>query len=308
MPTLSSSKVSTMPVLCKTLFSLCTVVFLLSSGGCALFKQSRVASVALTVEDVARAASKQSDLTLIREGTPAYLMLLDGLIESYPDNRKLLTAGAQAYSSYASLLPEDENRQKTLELYRKAMLYGFRALSHRGDFQKAASGSLEDFTTFLQRYTQEDVPALFYTASSWASWISANLSSVEAVAELPMMEATLKRVIELDDTFYYGSPHLLMGVYLAARPAAAGGDPVKAKEHFDRALALAGDLFLPAKLFYAQYYATAVKDRSLFEKTLEEVLTAPADTVPELTLTNTAAKEKAKQLLNKTEEYFEIPS
>ena len=282
------------------------VVLLVFSQGCAALRPNRVAAVAFTVEDVARAASKGSNLTLVREGTPAYLMLLDGLIENYPDNQKLLVAGSQAYSSYASLKEEDPEEASVL--YRQAMLYGFRALSHRGDFQKAVSGNLDAFTEFLQRYTKEDVPALFYTASSWASWINANLNSVEAMAELPMMEATMNRVLELDDTFYYGSPHLFMGVYLAARPAAVGGNLPKAKEHFDRALALGEGKFLMTKVLFAQYYATGVKDRALFEETLKEVLAAPADTVPELTLTNTLAKEKAKRLLDKTEEYFEEQS
>jgi hypothetical protein len=276
------------------------------SQGCIPVKQARVAAVAFTVQDVAKAAAKQPDPTIVREGTPAYLMLVDGLLEAYPDNEELLVAASQAYGSYASSFLAEEDRQTSEAIYGKAKRYGFRALSVSGgvDFGKASSGNLEEFTLVLQEYNKKDVPALFWTASAWASWISANISSVEAMADIPMLEALIRRVLELDESFYYGGPHLLMGVFLAAKPAVMGGDPVKARQHFDRAFALGSGKILMAKVLYAQYYARETKDRALFESLLHEVEKAPADEVPELTLANVIAKEKAKRLLNKTEEYF----
>ena len=74
-------------------------VLLFGATGCIPVKQARVAAVALTLQDVAQAAGKQSDAAIVKEGTPAYLMLVDGLIEAYPDNRELLLAGCKAYAS-----------------------------------------------------------------------------------------------------------------------------------------------------------------------------------------------------------------
>ena len=73
-----------------------------------------VISVGSLLEDVAKASSKQSDLRLIREGMPAYLMLIDGMIEAWPGNDRLLIAAAQGYSSYASLtaFPGQEGSRK----------------------------------------------------------------------------------------------------------------------------------------------------------------------------------------------------
>ena len=283
------------------------LTLVLFSSGCVPAKHARVEAVARTVQDVAQAVSKQSDLSIIREGTPAYLMLLDGLIEAYPTNKDLLLAGCQAYSSYASSFFSDDDHDKTEVLYRKARLYGFRALSERADFSKAMSGSLDEFKALLNQFNKQDVPSLFWTANAWASWISAKAGAVEAMADLPMLEATMKRILELDDTFYYGGPHLLMGVYLAAKPAVLGGDPAKAKQHFNRAFALGSDKILMSRVLFAQYYARAVSDRVLFTATLQEVLAARADEVPELTFINTVAKEKARHLLEKTEAYFANP-
>jgi tetratricopeptide (TPR) repeat protein len=284
--------------------SLLVSILALSAAACFPSKPARVAAVAFTVEDVARAAAKQSDSAVVRAGTPAYLMLLDGLIETSPDNARLLVAGCQAYSTYASLFPAEADQARAGALYARAREYGFRALSTRADVRAALSGTLIEFSLMLQRFGKDDVPALFCTASSWARWTASDLDNLEALAELPLLEATMERVLELDESYSYGSPHLLLGIYLAAKPAVLGGDLAKAKEHFDRALALADGKFLPAKVLYAKYYVRRIQDRELFIRTLEEVLIAPSNTVPELTLSNAVAKEQAKELLEKTDEYF----
>ncbi len=285
-----------------------SLLFFLASGGCVPTKRARVAAVAYTAEDVFRAAVKQPDPTVVREGTPAYLMLVDGLIEANPNNTELLTAGCQAYTTYASSFVEDTDPAKAAILYAKAKQYGFRALSEKRDFQLAASGSLDEFITLLSHYKKEDVPALFWASSAWAKWISLNLDSVEALADMPMLEATLQRVIELDGAFYYGSPHLLMAVYLVVKPAIIGGDINRARAQFDQAFALGGDKLLSAKVLFARYYTVRLKNRALFEKTLREVIEAPGDEAPELILSNALAKEKARELLEKADEYFvELP-
>ena len=67
---------------------------------CATSKTMTVGATASLLEDVARSAYRQSDLRLIREGMPAYLMLIDGMVEAVPDNERLLITAAQAYASF----------------------------------------------------------------------------------------------------------------------------------------------------------------------------------------------------------------
>ena len=118
----------------------------------------------------------------------------------------------------------------------------------------------------------------------------------------------MQRTLELDDSFYYGSPHLLMAVYFAARPDIIGGNINKAKEHFDKAFSLGADKLLSGKVLFARYYAVRLRDRVLFARTLQGVIDAPVDEVPELTLANTLAKEKAREMLEKMNDYFgELP-
>ena len=292
----------------RNLILLLPLLFPLTLAGCFPTKAARVAAVAYTADDVRRAAFKQSDPTIVRAGTPAYLMLIDGLIEAYPDNTELLTVGCQSYTAYAASFIEDENRDQAAALYARGKDYGFRALSKKGDFRQAATGPLDDFVVFLKQYKSQDVQALFWTASAWAKWISLNLGSIEALADMPMLEATMKRVIELDGSFFYGSPHLLLGVYLAVKPEIVGGNIAKAKEHFDKAFSLGAAKLLTAKVMYARYYAVRLRDRALFRNTLREVIAAPVEAVPELTLSNALAKEKASKMLENIDEYFvELP-
>ncbi len=48
----------------------------------------------------------------------------------------------------------------------------------------------------------------------------------------------MKRVLELDETFYYGGAHLFMGIWFASRPKGFGGDLKKAQQHFLKAIEL----------------------------------------------------------------------
>jgi hypothetical protein len=280
------------------------LLFLLLPLACFPCKKSTVVSTALLLEEVAKSSYRQSDLKMIREGMPAYLMLMDGMIEAWPDNEQLLIAAAQGYSSYASAFVEDQDQEYAKVLYEKGRQYALRSLEQRG-FKNPLQRSFDHFQEGLKSLGKKDVPYIFWAATCWANWINLNLDSMEAVAELPRVEMMMQRVLEIDEGFYYGGPHLFMGIWFASRPKMAGGDLKKAQGHFLRALDLGRGKFLMAYVYYANYYARQALDKNLFISTLQKVLEAPVDLSPDLTLLNTVAKKKAKELLNRVEEYFE---
>jgi hypothetical protein len=280
------------------------LLVLLISSACFPSKKMTVVSVGSLLEDVAKASSRQSDLRLIREGMPAYLMLMDGMIETWPDNDRLLIAAAQGYSSYAAAYLEDQEKEYAKVLYGKARNYALRSLGARG-FKNPAETSLDDFKEGLIKLGKKDVPYIFWTATCWASWINVNLESMEALAELPRVEWMMKRVLELDGTFYYGGAHLFMGIWFSSKPKGFGGDLKKAQDHFLKAFELGQGKFLMAYVYYADYYARKAMDRDLFTSALQKVQNTPADVVPDLTLLNTVAKKKAVELLTHADEYFE---
>ena len=112
------------------------------------------------------------------------------------------------------------------------------------------------------------------------------------------------RVLELDDTFYYGGAHMYFGVYYGARPPMFGGDFAKSKKHFDQARAITDNKLLIADLLQAQYLSRQMYDQTDFRQRLNRVIDAPEDLYPELTLLNQIAKRKARLLLNKEAKWF----
>jgi hypothetical protein len=263
-----------------------------------------VGATATLLEEVAKASSKQSDLRILREGTPAYLMLIDGMIQAWPDNDRLLMAGAQSYSSFASLFVEEHDKDYANALYTRGKQYALRSLEMRG-IKEPLQRPFDDFKEALNRLGRKDAPYLFWSATCWANWIRLNLDSMEAVSELPRVEWMMTRVLEVDEGFYYGGPHLFMGIWFASRPKMAGGDLQKAKQHFLKALDLGQGKFLMAYVYYAKYYARKMMDRELFVSTLQKVLETPAETSPDLILANTVARKEAEELLSRVGEYFE---
>ncbi len=285
----------------RIFFLLCLLSLL---SACLPNKKLTVAATATLLEEVAKASSRQSDLRMLREATPAYLMLIDGMIQAVPDHDRLLLAGAQSYSSFASLFVEDQDKEYANLLYEKGKQYALRSLEARG-FKDPLQRPFEDFKEGLKRLTKSDVPYVFWTATCWANWIRLNLDSVEAISELPRVEGMMRRALELNEEFYYGGPHLFMGIWFASRPKIAGGDLHRAQEHFLRALDLGRGKFLMAYVYYAKYYARNKMDKELFVTTLQKVLEAPLDKSSELVLANTVAKKEAKELLDRVDEYFE---
>ena len=148
---------------------LCLILLPLHSA-CVYSKKSTVASTAALLEEVAKSSSRQSDLRLIREGTPAFLMLMDGMIEAWPDSAPLLLAAARANASYASTFVEEEDEEYAKVLLKRAKDYALRALEIRG-FKGILQSPLDDFKEALKNYSRDDLPYLFWGASCWAGWI-----------------------------------------------------------------------------------------------------------------------------------------
>ncbi len=273
------------------------------SAGCGTTKSMTVASTASLLEDVARASYKQSDLKLIREGMPSYLMLIDGMVEAVPTNKRLLITAAQSYATYASAFIQDEDKAYAAGLYAKAKSYALRALEQNG-FKDPQARVFEDFEAGLKMTQKKDVPYLFWAASCWGSWINLNRRSMAAMAELPRVVAMMRRVLVLDEAFYYGGAHIFLGILEASKPSISGDSLDLARNHFLKAIDLGHGNFLMAKVYYAGYYARKAFDRNLYLAMLEEVLNTPVDIVPELTLLNSVAHTKAQTMIDAADDYF----
>jgi hypothetical protein len=251
---------------------------------------------------------KQKDPQLAEDGAPAFLLVLDGLIQGHPKSQDLLLGGAQATAAYASAFLIGKYPQRAVIQYTKAKEYAIRALSLRNStFAEVKDKPYDEFVTCLPTFTKKDVPALFWTASCWAFWIqamSSTDSSWDAFADLPLVTAMMQRVVELDESYYYGGPHLVLGVLNGLLPPGLGGKPEEGRKHFEKALEISNGKLFTVQVMYAKFYARMVYDRKLHDRLLKQVLDSPVDAVPELTLTNTLAKRQAVDLLASGADYF----
>jgi len=279
------------------------ISFIFFIMGCFPSKRIGVATIGMIMEDIDKASNKSENLEIIREGAPAFLMLIDGLIEAYPNNERLLIAGAKAYSSYTFSFIEEKDKDLAKRMYKKGMNYGLRALFKNKKFKEAFDKPIDKFNEALSSFKKRDVPALFWTANCWASFINLSQDSVEALADLPKVVSMMRRVLSLNERFYYGGPHLFFAIYYA-RSKALGGDLDKAAFHFKRAIEISEGKFLMDYVLYAKYYARQVFDRELFISTLKKVIETRAEACPELTIANTLAKKRAKILLEHVDDYF----
>ncbi|NTV15116.1 MAG: hypothetical protein HGA96_14495 [Desulfobulbaceae bacterium] len=246
--------------------------------------------------------NRQTDLELVCEGAPAYLLLLDSLLTSDPTNPKLLQGGIQAYTSYAGAVKECGHPERAAVMVAKSRSYGLTLL--RTQTGITPEMSFEDLEKILAHKNQGDIGPLFWGGYGWALWVSQQDGSPAALAELPKIELLMQRVNALDDTFSHGGAHLFLGIYNGARPALYGGNPELARQHFEQALASNQRAFLPVQVAYAEYYAKPLFDRELYQKLLTEVLAFDPATAPELTLSNLVAQRQARRLLEKIDENF----
>ncbi len=267
--------------------------------GCASLVGSVAGGMA---EDLGGAILDNPDVTMVRDGAPAYLILIDGLLAQSPNNPQLLGQAAQLNSAYAAAFVVDRQRNRSLNakalgLAERAVCAGIR------NGCGVRTRPFEDYEAWLARLDGKDVPLLYRFGATWAGWIQTNSDDFAAIAELARVKALMNRVTELDEAHDYGGAHLYLGVFETLFPPAMGGRPEVGRQHFERALSLSEGRYLMTKVLYAEQYGRLVFDRDLHDRLLGEVLAADP-MLPGLTLINVVAQERAAELLESADEYF----
>jgi len=273
------------------------VIIMLS--GCASMISSATARMA---DNLTTAMLNQNDLETVREGAPAYLIMIDGLIEGDPENTDLLLAGSKLYFSYTSAFIEDEARAKRLA--DKSLDYSRRALCVEvPDLCAVLSEKLDVFKQALNNTSSKDLPVLYGYASALASWTQANAADWNAIANLPRITAMFERCVELDESFDNGGAHIFLGILGTKLPPSFGGKPEKGRAHFERAIEISNGTNLMIYVLMAESYARLVFDQELHDELLQTVLEQPA-TEPGFTLINTLAQQRAAVLLEESTDFF----
>lgn len=278
------------------------LMFLLLSG-CSSRRLAVQATLPLISSQIV-SMQEERDADLAEKAIPASLKMLEGLAKEDPENIWILQKLAEGFCGYAFSFVEDSDPDRASGLYLRGKDYAFRALEMQGNGKTWKGLSLDEWSKRLVKITPSQQPALFWAGQCWGSWLNLNLDSVEAFSSLPRIDALMNRAVELDSDFHYAGPHLFLGAFYGGRSRMLGGNPDKARNHFEQALKITEEKYLLISFLYAKTYAVQNQDRELFKTQLEKVQEASDDILPEQRLANQIAKRKAIVLLGKMDELF----
>lgn len=252
--------------------------------------------------NLSAAILNQDDPEIVRDGAPAYLLMLDSFIEGSQGNAPMLAAAAELYAAYGVIFVED--KQRADRLTKRSLRYSQQALCVTNKLTCGIDSlSFREFESVLTKLGKKDASSLFTYGLASIAFIKVHTDDWGAMAKLPRVEATLKRVQALDPSYEPVQVEHYLAILNTIRPPALGGDFEAGKAHYEKALALSNGKDLSINVDYARYYARTLYDRELHDRLLNKVIAAEPKQ-DGYTLFNTLAQREAQDLLDAADEYF----
>ncbi len=170
-------------------------------------------------------------------------------------------------------------------------------------FPGISKNLLTDPAPALAKAEKKDVPLLYWMAASWGSAISLGVDKPDLVIDMPVVRALADRAIALDETWSKGALHEMF-ISLDSLPAALGGDPDRARKHFDRAVELQKGQSPGPYVALATGVALPAQDRAEFEKLLQTALAIDPEKDPSVRLVTLVQQRRARALLDHIDTMF----
>jgi predicted anti-sigma-YlaC factor YlaD len=282
------------------------LILLVFGTGCARFAANRVGDA---LAGSGAVFASDNDPELIRQAVPFGLKLQESLLARSPGHRGLLLATSRGFTQYGyafvqldadelegtNLAAATALRDRARNLYLRARDYGLRGLraKERG-FDRAVTSA-----------TRRDVPQLYWTAAAWGAAISISKNDPELVADWPKVQTLIDRALALDEAFDGGALHTFLISGEMARPGVKPAEAAaRARQHFDRAVQLAGGRSASPFVAYAEAVCIRTQQRTEFEHQLNRALAVDVERRPEWRLVNLAMQRRARWLLSRTDELF----
>lgn len=251
-------------------------------------------------DDLAATILNSNDPETVKQGVPAYLLMVDSFLKSSPDNASLLMAASSLNGSFTVFT----DSQRTRLLSDKSLAYAEQAVCLKiKNICRPTAMPFNEFTLAVSQIREKDLKLIYTLGVAWTGWIQAHSDDWNAIAQLARVKVLMERVLAVDESYQTGGAHLYMGGLETLLPASLGGKPEKGKQHFEKALELGQGKNLMVKVIYAQQYARLIFDKGLHDKLLNEVIQSDPQ-VEDMTLINLVAQAQARQLLSESDEYF----
>ena len=284
------------------------------AAGCSI-KRIAANNIANAMTSGADVYATDNDPELVRDALPFGLKTIESLLDVVPQNRNLLLAACRGYTQYAYAfvqLEADnveasdyakavEMRERALKLYLRARGYGIRALELRNKGIGAALSVRPD--SAAARIPKQDVDLLFWLAASWGSAISIGKDHPDLMADVNVVRALMDRGLSLDESFDLGSIHEAL-ITLEALPAMMGGSLTRARQHFERAVALSNGRRASPFVTMAESVSIQTQNRAEFDSLLTLALAVDPDRDPPNRLANLVIQRRARLLQKRADELF----
>ena len=258
------------------------------------------------------AFARDDDPELVRDAVPFALKTMESLSNQLDDHVGLRLGMARGFTQYAFAFvqqpaelgaPPDVAQAEMLRarrLYLRAREYGLDGLR----LQRGVSAKDLDRPEGIGRLQKEDVPLMYWTFAPWAAAIAANKRDLSLVGDLPVIAALLDRALQLDEAYDGGALHEFAITFDSARPE--GTTPQKQKQHFDRAMQLAGGTKISPLVTYAQAVAGPAQDKAGYEALLRQAASYDVEQpkARKNRLANVLAQRRAQYLLAHEDDVF----
>lgn len=274
-------------------------VVALALSGCASLMSSAASGLTDSISD---SILNQDDPETAKAALPTFMVLIDGFISDNPDDPDILASGATLYASYGAIFAEEELRASRLTT--RARGYALKAMC--SSYTPACGwpdATYDEFVASLDGIGAKRAELLYTYGFASLAYLRAHSSDWNSLAELPQIEALFNHYLNISGDAVNGAVYTYMGILLTLRPPALGGEPERAREYFEKAIALTDGKDLGAKVEFARGYAKLLYERELHDQLLIEVM--EADPYQDgFTLSNVLAKEQAEALLAEADDYF----
>jgi predicted anti-sigma-YlaC factor YlaD len=260
--------------------------------------------------------ASDNDVELIGDAAPFSLKLMESVLADTPDHRDLLLATTRGFVQYSYAyveFPADQLEDRNLKaayaerararrLYLRARDYGLRGLEVSSP---GLTKSLKaDPAGALSETTVEDVGLLYWTGTAWAAAISLSKDDPFLVADLPTVDALVRRALALDESYDQGAIHVFLIAFEMSRAGMSAGAAARARKHFDRAVELSGGKQAAPYVTFAEAVCVAEHNRVQFHDMLQHALKLDVNAAPQSRLVNLIMQRRARWLLARTDQLF----
>jgi len=257
------------------------------------------------------------DPDLIGDALPFALKLMESLLAESPRHAGLLLATASGFTEYSYTFVgqraeraftenvEESNvlRARARRLYLRAHGYGMRALEVR--YSGFGAALEKDPAAALARVRKRDVALLYWTAAAHGLAISASKEDPEMIAQLPVVEAFIRRAMTLDEAWNEGAlPEFLINIEAARSGVKATELQAHVQSYYDQALRLSGGRRASLFVSYAENASIPAQNRAQFQEMLGRALSIDPDRRPEMRLATLISQRRARWLLGRADDLF----